>query len=339
MSPTGAESDRNLTLTPEQAAALLPFETAEIGVEFLRKSNHSWRITADGSTYFLKVHTKDWYGGLPAPNVARHEASSYRLLADHGLATPALVYDHPSADNPLGWPYLILSELGGTSLTELLDDADQHKADDALRQVGTYLARMHAITFQHPGYLVDGPPKEPPHPDRWQHGIWRYQRMLGQAIQTWAEDAATTGPAVMDDVMSLLADKIDDLRRGFDPPRFTHGDCHAGQFFLTETAAGLQVSGVVDMEVASAGSPMADHCKFMIEMAGRFQTRFRWWNPLIDTYGPIDFDLLRLWLLASGHINFTCHGANSWPGSRDQIMRHILAARSWEELFNLDAIA
>ncbi|MBO0811386.1 MAG: aminoglycoside phosphotransferase family protein [Microlunatus sp.] len=238
MSATGAAAELNLTLTPEQAAALLPVEASEIRVEFLRPSNHSWRITADGSTYFLKVHTKDWYGGVPAPTVARHEASSYRLLAEHGLATPALVYDQLSSDNPLGWPYLIVSELDGTSLTELLDDADQHEADDALHKIGTYLARMHAITFRYPGYLVDGAPKAPPRPDGWQHGIWRYQRMLGQAIQTWAEDAKLIGPAVMDEIMTLLADKIDDLRRSFHPPRFTHGDCHAGQFFLTETAAG-----------------------------------------------------------------------------------------------------
>lgn len=338
MSATGAETEITLTLTPDQAAALLPVEASEIRVEFLRPSNHSWRITADGSTYFLKVHTKDWYGGVPAPTVTRHEASTYRLLAEHGLATPTLVYDQLSTDNPLGWPYLILSELEGTSLTDLLDDADQDKADEAMHEVGAYLAKMHAITFEYPGYLVDGAPKEPPRPDKWQHGIWRYQRMLGQAIQIWTEDAAVIGPAVMDEVMTLLADKIDDLRRGFHPPRFTHGDCHASQFFLTETAGGLRVSGVVDLEVASAGSPMADHCKFMIEMAGRFRTRFRWWAPLIGAYGPIDFDLLRLWLLACGHINFTCHGANSWPGSRDQIVRHIVAARNWEQLFDLDAI-
>lgn len=158
MSATGAETEMCLTLAPEQAAALLSVEASEIRVEFLRPSNHSWRITTEDSIYFLKVHTKDWSGGVPAPTVAHHEASTYRLLAEHGLATPDLVHEDLPTTNPLGWPYLILSELDGTLLTELLDEAEQRKADEAMREVGDYLARLHAITFQYPGHLVDGAP-------------------------------------------------------------------------------------------------------------------------------------------------------------------------------------
>jgi aminoglycoside phosphotransferase (APT) family kinase protein len=50
-------------------------------------------------------------------------------------------------------------------------------------------------------------------------------------------------------------------------PRYVHGDCHAHQFFVVSAGADLLVSGVVDMEVASAGAPVEDLVKFILEVA------------------------------------------------------------------------
>lgn len=331
----------DLSLTPEQAAALLPsLPAGDVKVEFLRPENHGWRITAGGDAFFLKAHTKPWYGGQPSPQVVRHELTAHRLLREAGLATPEVVGSSLSCDNPLGWPYFVTRALEGDALTDLLPRLPQPAADSALRTVGEYLARMHALTYDHPGYFVDGPPSAPPDPNRWQHPIWRPERLLNETFALWSEDSKLVGPATMDAVSGLLAAQLEALRASYQPPRYVHGDCHASQFFLARGPGGWRVTGVVDLEVASAGSPLSDFLKLTIELAGRFGARpLRWWEPLFDGYGtPVDFDLIRLCLLAAGHINYTCHGPNSWPGTRADIVRHLTSSRTWTELFDLERL-
>ncbi|GAB3417241.1 hypothetical protein [Flindersiella endophytica] len=77
-----------LSLNAGQAAELLPFAVRQADVEFLRPENHSWRITTDREAFYVKAHTKPWYGGQPTPDTVRHELTAYRLLHEAGLATP-----------------------------------------------------------------------------------------------------------------------------------------------------------------------------------------------------------------------------------------------------------
>jgi aminoglycoside phosphotransferase (APT) family kinase protein len=330
----------DLSLTPVQAAELLPFSVRDVNVEFLRPENHSWRIVADGHAFYVKAHTKDWYGGQPSPRVVQHEATAHRLLREAGLPAAEVAGFSLSCDNALGWPYMLTRELEGEALTDLLPRLGSADAEAVMRVVGEHLAAMHAITFDHPGPLVDGPPSGPPDPGQWQHWIWRLERLLTHAFKVWTEDASAVGPATMDAVSGLLADQLPALRASYEPPRFVHGDCHASQFFLAGKGGSWHVTGVVDMEIASAGSPLEDFLKFGIEMAGRFGVRpLRWWEPLFDGYGtPVDLDLLRLRLLSVGHLNYACHGPNSWPGTRADIVRHLASARTWDELFDLERI-
>ncbi|GAB3417237.1 hypothetical protein GCM10027569_41140 [Flindersiella endophytica] len=235
---------------------------------------------------------------------------------------------------------MLTRELEGEALTDLIPRLPAAEAAAALRAAGDYLGRMHTLTFDHPGYLLDGPPAGPPDPDRWQHGIWRLERLLNQAFSLWAEDSKLVDPATMDVVSGLLVDQLPALRAAYQPPRFAHGDCHASQFFLACKENHWRVTGVVDLEVASAGSPLEDLLAFTIELAGRLGARpLRWWEPFFEGYArPVDFDLLRFRLLGVHHVNYTCHGENSWPGTRADIVRHLTSARTWTELFDLERI-
>ncbi|WP_460523680.1 phosphotransferase family protein [Flindersiella endophytica] len=330
----------DLSLTPAQAAELLPFAVHHVNVEFLRRENHSWRITADGEAFYVKAHTKPWYHGQPSPQAVRREATAHRLLAEAGLPTPEVVGSSSSCANPLGWPYLLTRELEGEALTDLLPRLPRPEAEAALHAVGEHLAAMHGITFEYPGPLTDGPPSGPPDPGQWQHWICRVERMLTHAYTVWAEDATLVSPATMDGVSGLLANQLPALAASYEPARFVHGDCHASQFFLARKENQWQVTGVVDLEIASAGSPLEDFLKLGIELAGCFGVRpLRWWEPLFDGYGsPPDVDLLRLRLLTVGHLNYACHGENSWPGTRAGIVRHLTTARTWTNLFDLERI-
>lgn len=112
----------DLRLTCETAAAILGAKTEEVSeVRFLRPENHSWRVVVDGSAYYVKAHTKDWYRDTSASSFpVRHEMTGHRLLREAGLPVPSVAGYSTNTENPLGWPYLITRELEGASLVELL---------------------------------------------------------------------------------------------------------------------------------------------------------------------------------------------------------------------------
>jgi Ser/Thr protein kinase RdoA (MazF antagonist) len=329
---------RPTELMPSTAAALLHAPASGIRIAPATGGNRTWRVEHEGGAFYIKCHTRSWYDWDPlqaAVIAVRHEASAYRLLADAGLAAPQLIAVFDSPDNPLNWPCLILRALSGHPLPV----AAVSDGGPALRVAGAYLAAMHSITFEHAGYLLDGPPAAPPDPDRYQHPNWTVERFLATAFSTWALDSEHTGDQLVDRAARLLLEVAPRLSTAFQPARFIVNDCHAGQVFIDMTGAHPSVTGVVDMEVASAGTPLADLFKLTVELAGSLPPSLRWWDHLFDGYGTApDLDVFRLYAAAQAHINYICHGPNSWPGTRRQILGHLLDATSWEELFDLSRL-
>ena len=127
----------------------------------------------------------------------------------------------------------------------------------------------------------------------------------------------------------------DELQSSYEPPRFVHGDCHASTFFLVEAVGAWRVTGVVDMEVASAGDVGEDLMKLCIALAADLPASTRWWEALFDGYGTRpEFDLLKLRLLGSEPAEFAW--TSRWPKPWEETVRHILNAGSWSELFDLE---
>jgi Ser/Thr protein kinase RdoA (MazF antagonist) len=95
-------------------------------VELPKRRNYIWRVAAAGDTFFLKVYTKDWYGGDVAATAGcvEHEVAAWRVLRAHGIAVPEVVAESRECANPIGRPFLMTRRLRGTSLTTLLRDAD-----------------------------------------------------------------------------------------------------------------------------------------------------------------------------------------------------------------------
>jgi Ser/Thr protein kinase RdoA (MazF antagonist) len=241
-------------------------------------------------------------------------------------------------DNPLRWPYLISRQAQGSALTELLETTAASSADRALEAVGECLARMHDLTFDQPGYLIDGPPVAPS-PNQWVHWLSRLERFLLYFFENLTTDAVTVELDVRDAAAALLARTLPELRRAYEPLRFVHGDCHGNVFHLAQRGGVLTVSGVIDMENCSAGAPVFDFAKIVIELAGRLPVETRWWEPLFRGYGDApSFDLIRTLLIGHAHINYTCFGTHSWPGRRGDILGHVLGATDWAHLFDLRLI-
>ncbi len=116
--------------------------------------------------------------------------------------------------------------------------------------------------------------------------------------------------------------------REYIPPKMIHGDCHLHQFFFDRG----MVTGVVDMEVASAGDPIADLIKLFLE-ASSILAGYDWVRDFFKGYGQQpDFETFRLRLLCCELPEFHAAG---WKGDYEVILSRLLTATSWKELISL----
>lgn len=299
----------------------------------LKRQNDVYRLTSGDATAFLKLYTKDWYGSDPIATgfCVAHEVSAWACLAAHGLATPVVLLAAEDSANPLGRPFLLTRELAGEPLTTHL--ARQLDPAPLLRTIGAYLRHMHAITFPYPGYIVGAGPTAPPADDAWQHRCWTAAQRQRDALAKLERQASQLAPTLWRELAAWITQIETGLASAYQPPRFTHGDCHAHQFFLRPTTVGWAVSGVVDLEVASAGDSGEDLLKLGIELAAVLAPTTRWWEALFEGYGQEpSFEQYRLRLLGTSPAEFRWV-ARGWPPTWESILRHILTATSWADLF------
>lgn len=305
-------------------------------VQLIKQHNHLYQINIDDLVGFLKLYTKDWYGDDVAGTgyCVDHEIAAWQTLASAGLAVPKVLLADETIDNPLQRPFLITVRLEGEPLTVLVQQADAAERAALLNAVGSYLAQMHRIRFEFPGYITSKP-LAPLQTDEWQHPIWTFEAFQRDALATWQHDREQVSDKLMDQVERFSRSYMADLEKEYMSPRFVHGDCHASQFFLLKREGVWYVTGVLDMEVASAGDVGADFVKFSLEMAALLPAETEWWQPLLEGYGtPLNFNLIRLRLLALGHHNY----AWIWSGTREQIISHLLSATDWYTLFDLTSL-
>jgi aminoglycoside phosphotransferase (APT) family kinase protein len=306
-------------------------------VELIKQGNHVFRLVSGGESFFLKTYTKGWYGSDPASTGfhAIHETMAWRILSKYGLSVPEVVYSSSDCSNPLARPFILTRELAGRPLTHWLTGADREEQSNLLIAVGNYLKRMHEITFEFPGYLstLSGP-TEPPDPNGWQHRCWSAQvREAGAANQLQSEQHQLA-PEIYAEARQICWQISARLANAYQPPRFTHGDCHAHQFFLTRQESSWQVTGVVDMEVSSAGDCGEDLVKICIELAQRFDYDTAWWKWLFAGYGSVpDLEAFRLRLLGVAPLEYGNTGKWIRTQDREKILQRILYTREWDALF------
>ena len=326
-----------ISLSEQQARQVLGRVgvTGPIGIKPVHEHNHVWRLHCDPGTFFLKVYTKSWYAAYGDSHAfpVTHEAGAWRCLRAHGLPTPEVVVAERGTANPLGRPFVLTRELEGQSLVALLRQGREPSA--LLPALGDYLRRMHAVTFAFPGYVSsEQGPTSPPRSGGWQHRCWTPEARQRLARDTLEAEAARLSADVRARLDRAIAAMPDRLRSCYEPPRFVHGDCHASAFFLVDADGAWRVTGTVDMEVASAGDAGEDFRKLCIQLPAVLPASARWWEALFDGYGATpEFDLLKLRLLGSEPAEFA--STERWPKSWDDIVRHILDARSRHQLFDL----
>ncbi|MEO8611442.1 MAG: aminoglycoside phosphotransferase family protein [Chloroflexota bacterium] len=304
----------------------------DVNLKRIKQGNDVWRIDGAGQTFFLKTFTKEWYGGDAAGTAfnVRHERAAFEILRKYGLTAPEVVLADTTCTNLVGRPFIITRELSGKPLVDLLMLADDDDFELLLYSVGAYLRQMHAITFAHPGYLdtVDGP-SAPPDPNGWQHRCWSAAQRQKNALAYLESIRSSLSPELSQRLENHFSTMAEKLASDYQPPHFTHGDCHAHQFFLKPDGGAWIVTGVVDMEVASAGDTGEDWLHLLIELSSQFAPDSHWWKSLFNGYGaPPNFEGLRLRMLAVEPPEFGLDSVN------EKLIENLLDAKDWEALFS-----
>jgi aminoglycoside phosphotransferase len=312
--------------------------SAGVEVSEITQHNHVWQFSDGQDIYFLKTFTKSWYGDDVARTAfcVRHEHDSYACLAAHGLPTPEVILAKSDMDNPLGRPFIVTRKLEGESLMTHLKTADARQFQPLLEKTGDYMRRMHAISFAFPGYITGEGPTAPPDENGWQHPCWSAKKTQQEALAALEADRPRLSVEIVAQLDELFSTMPEALAEVFQPPHFVQANCHAHQFYLSQAVDGWQVSGCIDMEVASTGCYLYDLVAFAIEMAAFFPATTNWWQPFFQGYGrEPDFGLFKLIMLGLPEICFKIYGETRWPGTRQQILSRLLEALNWQELFNV----
>ncbi|GCE28761.1 hypothetical protein KDA_42450 [Dictyobacter alpinus] len=322
------------TLSLQQAEDVLglldlrgPVQVAQV-----RDYNHTYRLVCAGQTFYLKVHTKDWYPQDDAETgySARHEASAWKILADHGLAAPEVMLVGVGRSNPVGRSFLLTREVQGEPLQQLFKRATPQQIQEMLYAVGAYLRQMHTIHFRYPGYIIDDGPAAPPHEDQWQHFIWSLTTRQ-QETRTWIQAHSNELSAPLLTQLEACIDEMPEyLYLDYTKPRFTQGDFKADQILMRQQDTHWQVAAVLDMEVASAGDCLSDVVAFCLAAAQCLTTESNWWLDLFAGYGhEPDFKAFILRAL----VGWYPYQANIWPGTGESGFNHLLHSNNWSELF------
>lgn len=306
-------------------------------IELIKQRNDVFRLTSGVERFFLKTYTKDWYGPDPAATGfhAIHESVAWAILAQHGLSVPTVMVVAPDCENPIARPFILTRELEGRPLTDWMREANPQEQSTLLAAVGAYLRQMHTITFANAGYLstVTGP-SVPPDPAGWQHRCWSAKAREAEAVRQAQADTAQLTHATLTTVQQACSHISSRLANAYQPPRFTHGDCHAHQFFLVRNETGWRVTGVLDMEVSSAGDCGEDLIKISLELAQTLDANTRWWEALFAGYGAMtDWDSFRLRLLGVAPAEYGPPGQWVRTPSREAMVQRLLGAPDWPSLF------
>lgn len=326
------------TLSSAQAVDLLAPLGLDGPVEItpISQRNHVWRLQCDAKAFYLKAYTKDWYGEDSAATgfCVMHEVAAWSSLRQIGLSVPMLARAEEGCDNSLGRPFLLTYELQGEPLTDILM---RERTLQPLEAVGRYLGRAHDITFDYPGYITVTGPSAPPREGAWQHRCWSAEQRQRNALTTFGQMGTHLSPAIMRRLEPLLENMGAALASAYHQPRFVHGDCHAHQFFLYRERGAWEVSGVIDMEVSSAGDNGEDFLHLFSELATILLVATRWWEAFFAGYGSTpSFELMRLRFLGTTPEEYGWLESRGWPDTWEGIVEHFLNARTWADLLALE---
>ncbi|HEY0117663.1 MAG TPA: phosphotransferase [Cellulomonas sp.] len=199
------------------------------------------------------------------------EAEVYRLAADRGLPMPRLRLADFSRE-VLPGDVVVAEHLEGVPWDRAGLAADDPRSARACREVGAFMARLHAITGTRFGYLGS----------RVGGGTWPVA--FGAVIEALLADGRHWEVALpADEIRDAVARHVDALAE-VRVPSLVHGDLWPGNVFVDPASGGLV--GVIDPERAQWADPL-------VELVGFDQSN----------RGPTPSELLAGYAATGGHLD------------------------------------
>lgn len=307
--------------------------TDAVKVTAVSEYNHVWRLDCEQNRYFLKIFTKDWYSDDTDEYPVEHEQGAYACLAAHDVPSARVALARLDCDNPLMRPFIITEQVPGQVLMALLENTEQGNRDALLSATGSYLRRIHDITFAYPGFVdsIAGP-SSPLDDNGYQHDVWTATQKQKNTLAQLAQEKALLPPRLFNELSSKFSRLAETLSPLYQPPRFVLTNAQIDHIFLVDAGGNWQVTGCIDMEAASAGNSDHDLVYLAIQLAPICANTSDWWEPFFAGYGAEpDFALFQLQMLACADHNFRF--GRGWSGTRGEILERIASAAAWRELF------
>jgi aminoglycoside phosphotransferase (APT) family kinase protein len=205
------------------------------------------------------------------------EVLVYGLVASVPVPTPEILFADDSRQ-VVNANYAVMTRLPGRPASRVIDGLPARDMGDIWRQIGSFARAFHAVTFDQFGYLGAQGVLEPVDSNR-----THMTRILDSHLLTFRIEGGD--PAVADSVERRLREDAG-LLDSCEQAVLCHDDLHEDNVLVGQRNGQWIVTGVVDMENASAADPMLDLAK--ADYYAREEPVRR--AGLLDGYGPLPPD-------------------------------------------------
>lgn len=210
------------------------------------------RFTGPEEPVIVKIY------GVDGDAVPAKEEHVYRLLRGHGVTAMPRVLGSGALDRP----HLVMTKLTGRSLESLKTLLAPDEFTEVYRQLGELLAAIHRIPLHGFGYLYRAAIHDPQPTN-----LAFMTRLAAEKLDVFASKG---GEADLRDAAAGFIRDREPLLARCATPRLLHNDFHEGNVLVERTAVGPRVTGLIDVENAMAGDPLADLAKtYGYDIAGK----------------------------------------------------------------------
>lgn len=233
------------------------------------------------------------------------EVHAHGLLAAHGIGpVPQVLAGAKSTDLLDGGSCLVMSLLPGSTLATVGADLTPAQMRDVYEQLGTLLARIHAVTMPAYGYIAGEILR--PAPDNPSH----MARSFAREVEKYRD---LGGDAALADAIAEFAAARAAAFAACPAPVLCHGDAHEDNVLVVPGPDGRwTISGLIDPANMHAGDPLVDlvrtdtfairgdEAKLSGLLAGYGRDGDRWppeWEPRMHLYRILLALELRNWFI------------------------------------------
>ena len=144
--------------------------------------------------------------------------------------------------------YFFMTAMEGQTLSSISRKLDQEQTDRLRRELAGYLAQIHTIRGPYFGYFSED--------ENRQYKTWKeaFYAMFEMVLT----DAKKLGRKLPYERIRRVLRENGDVLETQKVPALVNYDCHEGNIFVKQEADGYHIEGIVDLERAYWGDPIAD---------------------------------------------------------------------------------